>query len=291
MTNANYWIVTTDWHVVSDGESGILGEITETNALALSRHINAIAPAGVISLGDSKDHYGNEAAVGDELDKYQDNFTDIVTWKATNAGVNATIPILPGNHDEVADYNVDGSNDFSIWDSRYWSTPYHWTVDWTAPKIRFIGIHAYIIHTPEAHNGYFQIDAGERTWLSNELGALPADYKAIICSHPGVLSSFGNEIHADHGGTELLALLAANNTKIAAYICGHRHLPGNNAVQDSITHVVAGGVAYVSGDTNGAYLLLEYLPAANDIKIYLRSAGGFYGVFNPATYTTITLSL
>lgn len=286
---SNYFVVTTDWHVTSDGETGGTGEIQATPALALARHINALSPDGVISLGDNKDHYGLEAAVGDEEDLFNTNVAQIINWKAPNAGVNATKPLLPGNHDEILDSTDEGATDFSIFTTRFWAAPFHWTVDWTAAQIRFIGIHTYIIHSPEAHMGGGQIDATERTWLSSELASLPAGYKAIVVSHFPLVSDFGNEVQASHGGTELLTILSDNASQIACCVNGHRHTVGTSYTVSGILHINAGGTSYITGDAAGAFLLLEY--AASAITVHLRSAGGLFGEYAAASFTPIVVSL
>ena len=66
-------------------------------------------PAGVIDTGDCKDHYG--ADQGDEQDNYITYIRNKLPWGTVNAGVNATYPILPGNHDEIYDYTDTAGTD------------------------------------------------------------------------------------------------------------------------------------------------------------------------------------
>jgi hypothetical protein len=285
--NNNLWIWTSDWHVVSDDiEIGILGETFPKQAAAVVEHLKGLDAAGMIDTGDCKDHYG--ASTGDELDNYVTYVRNIASYATVNPGVNATKPILPGNHDEVDDFGA-GSTDFSLFDARFWAAPYHWTCDWAAPQIRFIAFHAYIVHTGGLA-GFFQMDASERTWLTNELAALPAGWSAIVCAHPAALTAHGNEIHATLGGTELLSLLAANSSKITAYLHGHRHANMTNTLQDGIRHFSGPAMSYTASNAFGGFVILEYLPGTNQIVFHYRyGPTGLYGPFDGAVYSPVTV--
>lgn len=302
--NPNLAVVTTDWHLVPDDSTpGGLGETYPKEAYAVVEHIVGMEPAGCIDMGDCKDHYvGQGPSLSAEHANYKKYVQSRIPWFPVNAPtpgngvVNATDPILPGNHDESDDYTTpDNGVEFAPFDSNFWAAPYHWTCDWTAPKIRFIAFHAYIIHDdPNVDNGYFQMDSAELTWLTNELAALPSGWKAIVCCHPAMLATFGNEIKSNHGGTALLALLAANNTKIAACLGGHRHLNEPHAVQDSILHISCMSVAYTAGNQRGGFTLIEYLPGSNALRFHARygpATDSFYGPVDPSVYTPQDVAL
>jgi 3',5'-cyclic AMP phosphodiesterase CpdA len=276
----NLWVWTTDWHVTSaDTEAGGLGETRPHQAASISRYIRALAPAGVIDTGDCKDHYGLDT--GDEHDQYITNVKNIIPWGTVNEGVPAQAPILPGNHDEVADYG-GGVTDFS-----FWGAPYHWTTDWNAAQIRFIGVHTYVEHTGGLA-GFFHCDADERDWLQDELDALPSGWKAIICTHPSIDPAVGNEVRADFGGTELRALLAANAAKITCCVSGHRHIspPGQTTV-DGIPHITGPGVSYGTGNSDGGIMILKYT-GSNIVFHALRGPASFIGALD--AYTPISVA-
>ena len=298
--NPNLFVWTTDWHVVSnDLESGGIGETRPTNAAEVSAHIAALEPAGAIDTGDCRDHLGVGNA--DEFDRYIDSVRDLLPWATVNGGVNALFPILPGNHDELHDNTIPGSpTDFTEFDSKFWGPPYHWTCDWEAPRIRFIALHCEIIHAPDILVSFFSLDASEVEWLEDELAALPADWQAIVCSHAPANSVFGNEIRHDAGGTALIATLAANRTKIAAYLCGHRHQNMSTNVKDGILHLSGPGMAYTQGNGLGGWSPITYDPQARTltfdfllgppsaftrfagftpIEVQLPTAGGGGGMF------------
>lgn len=291
--NQNHWIWTSDWHVVSDdADTGGTGETFPTDALAVARHIRSLDPAGVIDLGDCKDHYG--AGQSDELENYRNLVMSKMPYGIVNSGVGALLPILPGNHDEVYDYSDPGSpTDFGYFDNAFWTSPYHWACDWIAPSIRFIGIHAYILHDPDANAGKFKIDASELTWLSSELSALPVGYKAIVCSHPpGNDAAFGNGISLTDGGSDLLTILAANSSKIAAYFNGHRHANANTATLNGVLHINGPSIAYTAGNSTGGFILIKYASGPNTLTLHYRyGPPSQYGAFNPTTYTPIVINL
>lgn len=291
MSNPNLWVWTTDWHVTSDdSEAGILGETKPKEAAAVVSHINGLNPAGVIDTGDCKDHYG--LSTSDEHDNYIRYVRSKMSWATVNPGFNAKYPILPGNHDEVDDYSSpDNGTEFSMWDSKFWPAPYHWTCDWAAPKIRFIAMHAYIMHAPNGLAGGFSIDQVEIDWMTAQIAALPAGWKAIVCSHPPALPAFGENIWTTLGGTNLIAALAANNTKIVAYLNGHRHNQ-TTAVQDGICHFNVGSMAYTQANGFGGFMVIEFLPGSNTLRFHYRyGPETLYGAFNPGQYTPIDISL
>lgn len=285
MTNANMAIITTDWHVTSnDSDAGGLGETYPTDALALARHINSLAPYLILNMGDDKDHNGDEAACGDELDQYKTNVYNVLDWPAPSGG-NALKPMLPGNHDATLDSADAGANDYSVWTSRFWVAPFHWYIDWPSPKVRFIGIHSDILHSPDLLAGNFEIATEETTWLSDQLAALPVGYKAIICSHPPIDNVFfGNGIHATKGGTALLLVISTNAAKIAACLHGHRHLNGETHTLSGVLHMSCPSCAYTESNALGGFLILEY-DGASSITIHYHTGHpgllGAYGGFMP----------
>lgn len=280
----------TDCHVVSnDSDQGGVGQLYPTDARAVARYINSLSPVGVIDTGDCKDHYGESQE--DELTNYLNLIGNVVNWGTVNAGANAQFPTLPGNHDELDDYDtVGGVSDFSPFDNILWGSPYRWTCDWAAPQIRFIAFHARILHASESNEGFFRVEQAEIDWVEAELNALSAGWKAIVCCHPPILTTFGNNIHASHGQTALLAVLAANTAKITAVFGGHRHINMITATQDSIPHFSAPGVSYSTSNSLGGFILIEYLPASDELSLHYRLARPVYGEFNPATYTTMVIS-
>lgn len=287
MSNPNLFIVTTDWHITSsDSETGGLGETLPGQALAISRYLNSFGAAGIVNLGDDKDHYGSET--GDELDNFKTNVYNVLNWASVNGGVTALKPTGPGNHDEIADYTDEAETDFSLWNARFWSSPYHWTCDWSAPQVRFIFVHAYVIHAPDANAGFFQMDASEVTWLTAELAALPVGWKAFICSHPALAPALGNEVHDDFQGTELRALLAANAAKLVGCLGGHRHTNGASATLSTIKHLSCPGMSYTADNAAGGFILLEY-NGTDTITAHMRTGPGSllggHGSYTPVTFS------
>lgn len=289
MANANRFIVTTDWHVTSnDSEEGGFGETYPKDALAVSRHINSLSPVGVIDFGDCKDHYG--ADTGDELDNYKTYHNLLNCWARVNSGVNALKPILPGNHDKKTDYDeVEGATPYSLFDDRFWSSPYHWTCDWLAPQVRFIAVHTNILHTPHATPGGFEILQAEIDWLEAELLALPVGYKAFVCSHAPLDNAFwGNGVLLDEGGTELLAVLETYQADILASLHGHRHLNGETNTLDGVLHISCPALSYTENNPLGGFLLMEY-NGTDTIKVHYRTGHpgllGAKGGFTPLTFS------
>lgn len=235
----------------------------------------------MIDTGDCKDHFG--ADTGDEQDNYISRVRGTLPYLPVNAGVNALFPILPGNHDEVLDYTsgtMPTATDFSLFDARFWGAPYHWTCDWEAPRIRFIAFHSYIHHAQGGLAGTAHVDASERAWLAAELAALPANWRAIVCSHFPANPAFGNNIWSTLGGTELLALLATYSSVIPCYLNGHRHDNMGRNVLNGITHFDGPGMAYTLGNGYGGFVPITYDDAARTLTFdYL------YGPPHPGGYT------
>jgi hypothetical protein len=303
--------VVTDWHVTSDdAEQGGLGDTRPKEARAVAEHIRGLRPAGAVCLGDLKDHYGPDT--GDELDQYLANVADRMPWAEVNpvdaggVAIDARFPALRGNHDEVYDYTEVGTvTDFSIADAKLWPSK-HWTTDWgraedrtagLSPKIRFIGVHTTIIHAPNAEAGFFSITQAEIDWLAAEIAALPAGYKAIVVAHTSFLDAVGNNVgpSGHNGQAALLALLAANATKIICCLGGHRHLNFQAAAtQDGIKHFSLPSMAYNIANSNGGFTLLQYVPANNAIVVHYRMGPGSSSMFHeisPATFTPVSLTL
>lgn len=303
--NPNLAVILTDTHSVkNDSTPGTLGETYPREAAALVEHIVAMEPAGCIDMGDIKDGYEGAADMQAEYDSDKRTFDSRIPWFEVNpptpgnGTVTAKRPRLLGNHDELHDYPAPAiANEFSLAEQNYWPAPFHWTCDWqtTGPLIRFIAFHSAIIHDdPNVDNGYFSLDPTERAWLANELAALPVGARAIGCCHPAILPTFGNEIKSNHGGTELLALLAANNTKIAACLGGHRHLNQPHAIQDGILHISCMSAAYTAGNQRGGFTIAEYIPGSNTLRFHARygpAADSFYGPVDPAVYTPQDVAL
>lgn len=298
MADENVVVYTTDWHLVADDtENSTTGQPSKpTRATALVNHIlSAHDPIGCIDLGDNKDHYG----AGTTTVAY-DNYISIVKnglpWLPINEAddVNATHPNLPGNHDEFYDYtDPEGDPPFQPYDEKFWGEPYHWTADWEAAKVRFIGIHAATIHTGDTDHGWpganyaglFWIDLDEVDWLEDQLYRLPSAWEAIICSHAPLLESFGGNIRnvnpGAYGGIELKALVDANYRKIAAYICGHRHQVRGPVYDHTIPYFAGGSTAYTLGNGYGTYTTLTYDPDDRTITWQTYLAGLDFSVFQP----------
>lgn len=285
------WIWTSDWHVPSDdAEAPIVGDTKPTDAAALVEHINSLNPAGVIDTGDCKDHYG--PGTGDELDNYVAIVRDgIERWGEVNPGASATHPILPGNHDEVQDSGAGSgtATDFSLFDARFWSAPYHWSTDWPAAQVRFIGIHAAIIHDQGGFTGFFTVAQAETDWLEDELAALPGGWKAIVCCHaPLDNAAFGNGVHDAKGGSALRAVLAANSAKVAACLNGHRHSKMATSVLAGIRHISGPGVSYYTGDARGGFVPITH---ADGVLTFDCLQGPPSGYGRVSGYTPITVEL
>lgn len=284
---ANLFIVTTDWHVVStNAEAGIVGQSWPDDAAGLAAHLAALGHSGVIDLGDVKDHYG--AGTGDEIDNYVSRVREVIPYATVNAGATATRPILPGNHDEIADYSTAAATDFSLFDARFWEPPYHWTCDWNAPQIRFIAAHTTIIHSPDALAGFFAIDAAEIAWIADAIDGLPQAWKAIVCTHAPIDPAIGNNVHASRGGMDLRAALSARSSKLVACVNGHRHLDLRLTTLDGIPHLACPGVAYTHTDQRGGFVHLIYSPGAGTITAeqHVATATGYEAAHVP----TITVS-
>lgn len=308
MPNANRAIWATDWHMVSnDTEFGgvpqsVAGGMHPTDSSNLAAHFNFLDPAIVFDTGDCKDHYGTDAGVTDEHDNYityvRSNTN--VRWATVNAdaGVTATRPILPGNHDQEWDsQDSDPTHDTSLtsWNARFWGPPYHFTFDWAAPQIRFIGLHTHIIHLasplPDGYEGWAEIDPAEVTFMTGIVDALPTDWTAIIMSHHPLETDSnngvpGNSVRPDTGGAALYAAMAARSSKIMAALSGHRHF-AHNTVQtfNGVTSICAPGVSYRATDTLGRFNLLDYNPATRIVTMTERKATLFT---DPPNYDSTT---
>lgn len=266
----NLCVWTTDWHVTDT----ISTRTKREKARDFAYHINSLRPKVVLNLGDN----GEVHARKEDYEYYRDYAHSII---------NRPMLVLRGNHDEDVDWNTPGENLFTVFDSVFPNLPYHGTLDWEAPKIRFIGYHAYVVHSPDAELASFRVAASERTWLSDQIAAIPIGWKSIICSHPPLLSSMGNNIVASSGQTEVLAMLAAAGTaKIAAYFCGHRHQDNINAVQDGIIHITGICVGY-SGAGGAGFNLIRFDPGANTLTLEMVSRGHFNTPFNNSAGATI----
>jgi hypothetical protein len=254
-------------------------------------HMDVLAPAGVIDTGDCKDHYG--PSTGNELDEYEARVLEVVPWAGVNPGTNAQWPILPGNHDEVNDYPYQPANDFSLFNARLWGPPYHWTCDWQAAQVRFIGYHARIVHWGDTlpYSGFFVVEQAERNWLASELGLLPDGWQAIVCSHPPLHPSFGNNIGEwpGYGGTEVKAILAQHSGRIAAYLNGHRHANMNTAVLNGITHFNGPGTSYSAGNGKGGFVPIDYNPPARTLTFRYHYARTPFAPF--VGYTPVVIQL
>lgn len=277
MTNANLAVWITDWHSRTTATGATFQYTLPTYQRALARHLTSLEPALMLLTGDCRHGFGNAL----DLQSFQDDCYSLLS---------PTPYVLRGNHDEDQDVGNGTATGFTGFDAAYPNLPYHWTVDWTAANVRFMGIHTYIIHSG-ADQDFAQIDASEITWLTSTLAALPGGMKAIVCAHFPLAATFGNYIHASHGGTELAALLAANNTQIVGYFAGHRHQQCLSTTQDSILHISGGAVAVANG-TPG-FMLLEYVAGSNAIKVHYRQndPAKHYGYWGTGVYTTLTINL
>lgn len=252
MANPNLFVWTSDWHVVSDAsEHGLVNQTHPAEAAALAAHIASLEPAGVLDTGDCKDHYG--ASSGDELDRYVESVASVLPAMLR----------LPGNHDEVLDAPA-GSNDFSLYDARLGGAPYHGTLDWPAARVRFIALHSYVHHSTDGFAGFAHVDSSEVAFVAAEIAALPDGWQAIVCSHFPLNPLFGAFIHfIDATYTyasphPLLVLLAANSSRVCAYLNGHRHGNMEVNVRDGIPHLNGPGVAYTLGNGDGGISPIVY---------------------------------
>lgn len=272
--NANLFIGTSDWHL------GRTGTIQPATALAAAQHIASRNPFGAFDLGDCKDrHDGTDAA--SQLADYVANVKNVMPWAVTREG---TDPILPGNHD---DRNADETlpTDFSQFDAAIKPAPYHFSIDWPAPRVRFVAAHARIVKPGEGptlpYPGMFTIAPEERQWVRDQLASLPDGWSAICASHPPLHPAFGNNIGTQwpwlpaYGGTDLAAILR-DSGKVVAYINGHRHDNMKTAVLDGITHFDGPGVAYTIGNGLGGYTEITYQPSARTLTFdYLLGRAPF----------------
>lgn len=297
MSNPNLlgWI--TDCHVTSDdAEAGGLGDTRPYEAMAVVSHIRGLDLAGVVDTGDCKDHYGL-VGTEDEHDNYINIIQGGMPWLPVNpAGdVNATYPILPGNHDALDDYLTAGSSwNLAPFDAKFWAAPYHWTADWAGPQIRIIALHARMRHVDETQPGTWDMDLAEVTWLEDQLDALPAGWKAIVATHAPMITALGSNLDLSHGGTEVLAVLAANVSKVVACLCGHRHVNFNSALDGAgIRHITLPSLAYGANNGNGGFTIIEYRPGTDDFKFHYRlgpGSQGLFGVFKPSVYTPLVVA-
>lgn len=292
--NENLVVWTTDWHVVSfDGEPSGTGFPTgPTKAQQVVSYLNSLEPAGCIDTGDNKDHYG--ADTGDEQDNYITYVGNQLDWLPVNGGVNATFPTLPGNHDETYDSTSTGTGNghFPLFDARFWAAPYHWTADWDAPRIRFIAFHAYIHHvgtlsgvgTAVDAPGFFHLESSELTWLQNELSSLPERWQAIVCCHPPILAESGNNIRYldnvfDFGADNaVVTAITSYGSRVAAVLSGHRHNNWTVNYRGTLPYIVAGGVSYGAGNSNGVIVPITYDPTDRTLTfniLYASPAAGF----------------
>jgi hypothetical protein len=291
--NQNLWVWTTDWHLTCNfADHGIIGETYPVDASAVTDYILSLRPAGVIDTGDCKDHYG--ANTYDAHGHYR-TCRDDMPW-ATVTAPSALYAILPGNHDEIYDENDSRGTDFSLFDQRFWPAPYHWTCDWTAARIRFIALHANVIHAPSIRQGFFQVTQTEIDYVSAQLAALPANYTAIVCCHPPIAPTFGNYIHESFGGTALQALLAANAAKITCCIGGHRHFNFLTTTLDGIPHFSGPAMSYTITPSNafGGWVPITLDPVARTLTWdYLLGPPSAYTRYAPGgvPFTPIVLQL
>ncbi len=313
MANANRALWFTDWHMVSnDTEAGgvpqsVAGGMHPTDSTVLAAHANFLDPAVVMDGGDCKDHYGTDSGVTDEHDNYNTYVRNNANmhWGTVNAdaGVTATKPILPGNHDQEwdsGDNTAGHDTSYITWGTKFWGAPYHWTMDWAAPKIRFIALHTTIIHITDpnivsgtwstGYEGWAKIAQTEVDFMVSIVDNLPTDYTAIILSHHPIASEGsgpGGGVRNDTGGASLYAAISARTAKIMCSINGHRHL-AHNFVHSAagITHINAPGVAYRLGDTTGRFNLIDYTPATRQILFTERKCPQFSDVASYDSTTT-----
>lgn len=277
--NQGLFVWTSDWHI-GRGTSNPARIDSVVDRLLL------LQPAGVIDTGDCKDGFG--AGTGTQLDDYVTRVRYRVPWAVSKG---APLPILPGNHDEVFDYTPQGNpTDFSLWAPRMWAAPYHWSTDWAAPKIRFLAIHSTIKHE-NPFWGFASVAAAETDWLGNELAALPAGWKAIVCSHFPANPAFGNEIRPELGGTALRTILSANSAKIVAYLNGHRHANMSVSNMNNIPHFNGPSVSYTLGNGYGAYATITYDPEGGSVTLRVYYAVAPFNEYPVSLYSPVTIGL
>lgn len=281
--------------VQTDATHGIIGQTHPTEGDALGAWIAAYNPFGVFDTGDCKDGYG--AANTNQLDMYREHLRWRMPWVTLNAGFNAQWPTLPGNHDEVDDYNTVGSvSDFSPFTSKFWSPPFHWSFDWPAPKVRVIALHTYIQHTGGIAAGLAHIDTTEINFLTSQLASLPTGWCAIVCSHFPANPAFGDYVNFidntyEFAGPSTLAnTLAANAAKIPCYLNGHRHDNMTTNTLNGIVHIDGCSTAYTLNNGSGGFVPIKYDSAARTLTfdyLYAHSAGAFtrYAGFTPIVVT------
>lgn len=278
--NPNVAVHLTDMHVVATGDPGGLGEMYQEEVLAFTRHLNSmVRPSVAVLGGDARDHY---RAATTEHELFRDYFL---------GGLAMPYIHIPGNHDERYDSNEVQPTDFTQFDTIFpaeAAAGYHSYIDWEAPNVRFITVHSAIIHSPSVDEGFWVIATDEITWLSDRLDELGVGQKAIIVFHPPVLTAFGGNIKTNQAS--LLSLLATNNSKVLSVLSGHRHLVPTVAVQDGITHIAGGTMAYTTSNSRGYFSILEY-DGVNSIFIRYHYATPPYGSIGSAIYTPVELSL
>ncbi len=303
----NLVVWTTDWHALSfDGETPIIGGSGPTKLQNFVTYVNGtLDPFGCIDTGDNKDHYGATGTT-DEHDNYITYVGNVLNWMTVNAGdTNALYPNLPGNHDEYYDSGETppgGNNNFAAtYDVKFWGSPYHWTTDWPAARIRFIAIHSYIHHagTPDVPGavdaeGLAHVDEDELAWLTNELNTLPDRYQAIVCHHFPIAEVFGNNIRYtgrayDYATHPLNDVLADHPNQVVCSISGHRHSAFGVAVQDGVTHITGGGVSYYVGNARGCFTPITYDPVNRSLTFDCRYATSPWERIS--TFTPLTIQL
>lgn len=304
--NPNLFGWLTDFHAVDlDSRSGILGETHPQDANSVQMHLRSLGLVGFVDTGDCKDHYVHQAGfdLDGEYDTYIDLIRDRLPWAQVlpprpGDTINATHPILPGNHDEEYDGSEVGHDgDYSRFNARFWGPPYHWVVEWAAAKVRFIGIHASIIHDGDPGAGGFYVAPAEVTWLAAEIAATPADWRIFVCCHAPLSSTFGNNITGTPQA-DLTALLAANNTKVKAFLFGHRHQYGASALEDGVRHICGGSMAYTLIGTGapgslGSFFILQYRSGTNDVVFHQRYGPGasLFGAVRRDAYVPVVVAL
>jgi hypothetical protein len=266
---------------VSNGGTGPNRDVKPSEAWAVCYHIKSLDPYLVFDTGDCKDAYGVNATTTAQHANYTSIVRDsgIMPWGTVNprADVNATRPILPGNHDEVNDY-TDAGTDFSMWNSNFWASPYHWTMDWPAPKVRFVAIHGTILHIDQATAlgnaglaGFYQMTAPEIQWMSDRVDELPSGWRAIVLTHapiPGSNSEFGGGYATGIPNNQALRdAIAARSSRIIACLSGHRHQDQLQLNLSGVLHICSGSMAYTT-NTFGSFNIIEY--KNNKLRFHMR---------------------
>jgi len=276
-TNPNLVVWGSDWHQSAGTAEPDWVYTNVAHGRELAGHITSLMPSLVILTGDNCSNFGNQ----DDQDSFKNDVYNRIT---------PTPHVIRGNHDEDETYGVGTSTSFAMFDATFPGLPYHWTADWAAPNIRFIGFHSYIIHVGP-YEAYAQVDAAEVSWISAQLAALGTGQKAILCTHFPLHDSFSNHIQPSFQGTELLALLAANNDKVLAYLGGHRHAEATSVVQDNVLHINGPAIAYSGAK---GFMLLEYRSAVPDVLFHYRKVGTnipMWGAVGAAVYSPLTVSV